>query len=210
MIREQIPAKINSRHLPLVGSLVHGHLAHNQDDKFIVGNAPHIFRCHSIQYDNSQSHIECIYIIEGEEKHMELVINTPKTKNSCREIPMNKELLAMIKSLKKVVNDDFYVLTNDEHPTEPRTYRNYYNGLMAKLNIPKLKYHGLRHSFSTRCIEAGCDYKTVSVLLGHSNISTTLSTFMSILIWNKRSVALPKCSNRWANKVMCGARKLIL
>lgn len=122
--------------------------------------------------------IERIYIIEGEKKHTELVINTPKTKNSCREIPMSKELLAMIKPLKKVVNDDFYVLTNDERPTEPRTYRNYYNGLTAKLDIPKLKYHGLRHSFATRCIEAGCDYKTVSVLLGHSNISTTLNLYV--------------------------------
>lgn len=122
--------------------------------------------------------IERIYIIEGEKKHTELVINTPKTKNSCREIPMSKELLAMVKPLKKVVNDDFYVLTNDERPTEPRTYRNYYNGLMAKLDIPKLKYHGLRHSFATRCIEAGCDYKTVSVLLGHSNISTTLNLYV--------------------------------
>lgn len=122
--------------------------------------------------------IERIYIIEGEKKHTELIINTPKTKNSCREIPMSKELLAMIKPLKKVVNEDFYVLTNDERPTEPRTYRNYYNGLMVKLDIPKLKYHGLRHSFATRCIEAGCDYKTVSVLLGHSNISTTLNLYV--------------------------------
>ena len=122
--------------------------------------------------------IERIYIIEGEKKHTELIINTPKTKNSCREIPMSKELLAMIKPLKKVVNEDFYVLTNDERPTEPRTYRNYYNGLMAKLDMPKLKYHGLRHSFATRCIEAGCDYKTVSVLLGHSNISTTLNLYV--------------------------------
>lgn len=122
--------------------------------------------------------IERIYIIEGEMKHTELVINTPKTKNSCREIPMSKELLAMIKPLKKVVNEDFYVLTNNERPTEPRTYRNYYNGLMVKLDIPKLKYHGLRHSFATRCIEAGCDYKTVSVLLGHSNISTTLNLYV--------------------------------
>ena len=91
---------------------------------------------------------------------------------------MSKELLTMIKPLKKVVNDDFYVLTNDEHPTEPRTYRNYYSKLMTKLGIPKLKYHGLRHSFATRCIEAGCDYKTVSVLLGHSNISTTLNLYV--------------------------------
>lgn len=122
--------------------------------------------------------IERIYIIEGEKKHTELVINTPKTKNSCRDIPMNKELLGMLKPLKKVVNDDYYILTNDERPTEPRTYRNYYKRLMEKLDIPKLKYHGLRHSFATRCIEVGCDYKTVSVLLGHSNISTTLNLYV--------------------------------
>lgn len=122
--------------------------------------------------------IERIYIIEGEKKHTELVINTPKTQNSCREIPMNKELLGMLKPLKKVVNDDYYILTNDERPTEPRTYRNYYKRLMEKLDIPKLKYHGLRHSFATRCIEVGCDYKTVSVLLGHSNISTTLNLYV--------------------------------
>lgn len=122
--------------------------------------------------------IERIYIIEGEKKHTELVINTPKTKNSCREIPMNKELLGMLKPLKKVVNDDYYILTNDERPTEPRTYRNYYKRLMEKLDIPKLKYHGLRHSFATRCIEVGCDYKTVSVILGHSNISTTLNLYV--------------------------------
>ena len=122
--------------------------------------------------------IERIYIINGTEKYTELVINTPKTQNSCRKIPMTKDLLAMVKPLKKVVNEDFYVLTNDEYPTVPRTSRGYCGKLMAKLGIPKLKYHGLRHSFATRCIEAGCDYKTVSVLLGHSNISTTLDLYV--------------------------------
>ena len=122
--------------------------------------------------------IERIYIIEGDCKHTELVINTPKTKNSCREIPMNKELLAMVKPLKKVVNNEFYVVTNEEKPTEPRTYRNYYYRLMKRLEIPRLKYHGLRHSFATRCIESNCDYKTVSVLLGHANITTTLNLYV--------------------------------
>lgn len=51
--------------------------------------------------------------------------------------------VAACNPLKKVVNNDFYVLTNNENPTEPRTYRNYYNKLMTKLNIPKLKFHGL-------------------------------------------------------------------
>ena len=49
---------------------------------------------------------------------------------------------------------------------------------MASLNMPDLKFHGLRHSFATRCIESGCDYKTVSVLLGHANISTTLDLYV--------------------------------
>ncbi len=122
--------------------------------------------------------IERIYVLENGTKHTELIINTPKTKNSYREIPMTKELMSMIKPLKAIVNDGYYVLTNEEKPTEPRTYRNYYKRLMEKLDIPKLKYHGLRHSFATRCIESNCDYKTVSVLLGHSNITTTLNLYV--------------------------------
>ncbi len=122
--------------------------------------------------------IERIYVLENGTKHTELVINTPKTKNSYREIPMTKELISMLKPLKTVLNNDYYVLTNEEKPTEPRTYRNYYKRLMEKLEIPKLKYHGLRHSFATRCIESNCDYKTVSVLLGHSNITTTLNLYV--------------------------------
>jgi integrase len=84
----------------------------------------------------------------------------------------------MIKPIKKIVNGSYYVLTNESKPTEPRTYRNYYDKLIKQLDVPKLKFHGLRHSFATRCIESKCDYKTVSVLLGHSNINTTLNLYV--------------------------------
>lgn len=122
--------------------------------------------------------IERIYVIDGDKKHTELILSTPKTKNSNREIPITQTLLKVLKPLKRIVNGTFYVLTNEATPTEPRTYRNYYKQLLGKLDIPILKFHGLRHSFATRCIESQCDYKTVSVILGHANISTTLNLYV--------------------------------
>jgi integrase len=127
---------------------------------------------------NIRRTIQRIYTIEGEVRKTEVILDTPKTKNSIREVPMNKDLLKMLKPIKKIVNPSFYVLTNDAKPTEPRTYRTYYKNLMKNLEMPELKFHGLRHSFATRCIESKCDYKTVSVLLGHSNISTTLNLYV--------------------------------
>ncbi len=122
--------------------------------------------------------IERIYKIEHEKKNTELLISTPKTKNSLRDIPLCRELLKLLKPLLRVVNPNYYILTNLPKPTEPRTYRNYYSHLLRSVEIPYIKFHGLRHSFATRCIESGCDYKTVSILLGHANISTTLNLYV--------------------------------
>lgn len=130
--------------------------------------------------------VQRIYVITENERHTEILIDTPKTKNSIRDIPITRELLRIMKPMRKVVNEEFYVITNENKPTEPRTYRNYYKRLMKRLQIKDLKFHGLRHSFATRCIESKCDYKTVSVILGHSNISTTLNLYVHPNLEQKR------------------------
>ncbi len=122
--------------------------------------------------------IQRVYLIEGKSRHTELIISSPKTKQSNRDVPMSNTLLKIIKPLMKVVNSDYFIVSNDSKPIEPRTYRNYYKKLIKSLGLPKLKFHGLRHSFATRCIESKADYKTVSTILGHSNITTTLNLYV--------------------------------
>lgn len=132
--------------------------------------------------------LQRIYLVDEAIKTTKLIIDKPKTKNSFREIPLSIDLIRTVKPIMKVVNKDYYILTNEEKPTEPRTYRNYYKNLMKKLNIPLIKFHGLRHSFATRCIESNCDYKTISVLLGHSNITTTLNLYVHPNFEQKKKV----------------------
>ena len=125
-----------------------------------------------------QRTVERIYVADTNARSTKIVINTPKTTASRRDVPMCKELLSMMKPLKKVVNEKFYVLTNAENPTEPRAYRKFFHELMKKIGMPLVRYHDLRHTFATRCIESKCDYKTVSALLGHSSISITLDMYV--------------------------------
>lgn len=44
----------------------------------------------------------------------------------------------------------------------------------------------LRHTFATRCIELGVDVKTLSEILGHANVSTTLNTYVHSSMERKR------------------------
>lgn len=138
--------------------------------------------------------LQRVYVKEGR-PHTEVMIGTPKSRSSIREVPIAKNLISMIEPIGKTAAGDFYVLTNSPRPTEPRTYRNHYKALLKHLGIPYLKFHSLRHSFATRCIESRCDYKTVSVLLGHSDIRTTLNLYVHPDMEQKRRCVEQMCND---------------
>lgn len=122
--------------------------------------------------------IQRIWIHDGAEQSYTLSVGVPKTLTSNRDIPICHELMKSLRPLRKVMADDFYVLSNDAEPLEPRYYRDYFRKLLVQLGLPPIRFHGLRHSFATRCIESKCDYKTVSAILGHSSIATTLDLYV--------------------------------
>lgn len=126
-------------------------------------------------------------------KSTERIRSSPKTKNSCREIPISKQLFQALKTVRK--QSQFpYVVGASLQSKEPRSYRDYFGRLLKRLNIPHLVFHGLRHTFATRCIESQCDYKTVSVILGHSNVATTLNLYVHPNLNQKK-----RCIDRMSN-----------
>lgn len=106
-----------------------------------------------------------------------IAITAPKTMSSIREIPLASALTAILKSYCPK-NSDTYLLTCCQKYMEPRTYRNYYTKFLRNHHIRELSFHCLRHTFATRCIELGADYKTVSELLGHACVNTTLNLYV--------------------------------
>lgn len=115
--------------------------------------------------------------IKGEKRgKSEIIISAPKSKNSNRIIPLSRDLINLLKFLQ--INDkNNYFLSNNEKYIEPKTYRRYYYKILEKLKIKKLKFHSLRHTFATTAIESGIDYKTVSEILGHASVNTTLELY---------------------------------
>lgn len=108
-----------------------------------------------------------------------IVIDTPKTNNSLRVIPIPSSIFKLLLQLHKNVNNkENYVLTNTVKFIEPRAYYYSYKKIMKLLKLEEYNFHSLRHTFATRCVELGFDYKTLSEILGHSDIKMTLSFYV--------------------------------
>lgn len=114
-------------------------------------------------------------------------VGPPKSKSGYRTIPLTDEAIRILKDQKeknskiKVINiewRDQVFLSRKGEPVKNSTYDTALFKICDKAEIRKFSMHILRHTFATRCIEAGMIPKTLQKILGHSNIGITMNLYV--------------------------------
>lgn len=113
-----------------------------------------------------------------------IIIEEPKTRCSARKIPIPSFLIPFFR--KYQAEGTCYILTGSTEYLEPRGYYRKYKKIMEKCGLDHFNYHALRHTFATRCVENDFDIKSLSEILGHANVSTTLQKYVHPSINLKR------------------------
>ena len=114
-------------------------------------------------------------------------VGPPKSKSGFRTIPLTTEAIEILKRQKekhsriKVIQlewSEYVFLCRKGSPIKNSTYDTGLFKICDKADIPRFSMHVLRHTFATRCIEAGIKPKTLQTILGHSNIGITMNLYV--------------------------------
>lgn len=115
-----------------------------------------------------------------------IIIGSPKSESSVRTIPLNNATAELCRKMKSKLQSDF-ILTGTRQYMEPRTLQYRLERYTHDCNLEGVHFHTLRHTFATRCVEAGFEIKSLSEILGHANTSITLNRYVHSSLELKRS-----------------------
>lgn len=145
-----------------------------------------------IDFETNSIHVhrtvERIRLTDAKEntRKTKLVLCDVKTVSSIRTIPIPSKLLYILRD-KKENNDSFIIEGKVNKYADPRTLQYYFQNCLLNCQIKHINFHILRHTFATRCIESGMDVKSLSEILGHSNVNITLNTYVHSSLEHKRT-----------------------
>ena len=112
----------------------------------------------------------------------QMIVDKPKTKKSIRVIPIPKDLIKILKSIKKESKSNYVITTRKNKMVGNRSYQRTFEFILKKLNIKYRNFHSLRHTFATNAIELGMDVKTLAEILEHTNAMITLNRYSHSLL----------------------------
>lgn len=116
------------------------------------------------------------------------ITDTPKTIQSRRVIPLPKQLIPLLREMKKGSTSSLVVSAKGTELISVRSYQRSFELLQQKIGIDRRGFHALRHTFATRAIECGMDVKSLSEILGHKNPTITLNRYVHSLMEHKRAM----------------------
>jgi integrase len=64
-----------------------------------------------------------------------------------------------------------------------------FHALLERAGLPRMRFHDLRHTTATLQLAAGADIKQVQEMLGHSQVTLTLSTYAHVQPSRRREAA---------------------
>lgn len=123
---------------------------------------------------------------EGGEAKTRVVIGDPKSGSSQRTIPMSGDAAKLCKRMRPGKPSAF-VLTGTADYMEPRLLQYRMERYTRDCGLEGVHFHTLRHTFATRCVEAGFEIKSLSEILGHANTAITLNLYIHSSMELKRS-----------------------
>ncbi len=140
------------------------------------------FRSSIVQIHRTVERIADLNPLTG--RKTKIIISEPKTDTSRREIPIPNALCRYLKEYRG--KDSHYLLTGTDKPSEPHTLYTRYKRFLKRNGFGEYTFHALRHTFATRGIESGFDAKSLSEILGHSDVTTTLRCYVHPSMEQKR------------------------
>lgn len=134
-----------------------------------------------VNFDDEIIHIEKtmqrLKVFDTESKvKTRIVIDTPKSQKSIRDIPIPSFLLELLKKYK--AKNENYLLTGTINYIEPTIYERMFSTYLEEAGIENTNFHTLRHTFATRAVEQGFDIKSLSEILGHSSVKFTMERYV--------------------------------
>ncbi len=146
-----------------------------------------------------------------DKEHKVVIGNSTKTYAGIREVPIpqfiREEIINQMRLAENNKDKQLFLEPNGNY-VRPNNANRKLKELLKKMGITDITSHSLRHTYGTRCIEAGMRAVALQRLMGHTDVSITLNTYTSV--FNKyKEAELEKVNSYYMNNDIINANILL-